>query len=228
MTSPKPVDEWIASSATVKNIPAAVISVSGGGEVSPNTASRVAAIKKLVQKGYDVFYENMLIMPANVFVSLNDDLAAMLLRAVPGKTKKVASEMLSAKRVRKKPLIWDYLFACLGELEKKHSRSFAKRLKVNDSCTGCGWCRSNCPRGNITIEDSKPVWGKDCVNCFRCIYGCPAQAISTSGFAKKLVLKNGFDLLLLQQRTQHITEFPPVEQIAKGRLLKNLIKYLRD
>lgn len=228
MTSPKPVDEWIANTPAVDGIPAAVISVSGGGEVSPNTASRVSVINGLEQKGYNVRYESMLIMPANVFVSLDDDLAAMLLLAVPGKTEKVVSEMLSAKRIRTKPLFFDRFLAQIGAIEKKHSGSFAKKLKANDSCSGCCRCKINCPRSNITIVDGKPAWGKDCINCFRCLYGCPVKVITVSGFARKLTLKNGFDLSSLQQRTQHITEFPPVEQLTKSFMLRNLRKYLKE
>ncbi len=228
MTSPKPVDEWIDCSAAVDDLPAAVISVSGGGEIPPNTASRIAVIKKLEHKGYDVYYESMFIMPANVFVSLKDDLAAMILRILPSKTEKAVSDMLSAKRMRAKPFFLDRIFAKLGALEKRSGGSFAKNLKVTDGCTGCSWCKNNCPRNNITIIDGKPVWGGDCVNCFRCIYGCPHKAISVSGFAEKLILKNGFDLQALQERTQYMIELPPVEQVAKGYLFKGIRKYLND
>lgn len=49
---------------------------------------------------------------------------------------------------------------------------------VSDSnCNGCGICRQVCPKNNITLKDSKPSWGKDCVYCFACLQWCPKQAI---------------------------------------------------
>jgi flavodoxin len=45
--APKPVDEWLKKIKPVQGRPAVVISVSGGGDVSPNTACRVKTIRSL-------------------------------------------------------------------------------------------------------------------------------------------------------------------------------------
>lgn len=45
------------------------------------------------------------------------------------------------------------------------------------ACTGCGQCARLCPTNNITIQNSKPVWGGDCTHCMACICRCPAEAI---------------------------------------------------
>jgi flavodoxin len=98
--APKPVDEWIARSPEVNGRPAAVISVSGGGEARPNIACRADVIKQLEAKGYDVFYESMIVMPTNVFKPYDDTLSAMLLRVLPHKSEMIVSDMLSGNRNR--------------------------------------------------------------------------------------------------------------------------------
>jgi hypothetical protein len=101
--APAPVFEWIGRAPGGNGAPAAVFSVSGGGEVPPNTACRRKAIRQLGKKGYDVRYENMFVMPGNVFFSYGDVLSAMLLRAVPQKTEEAVSGLLSGERERTRP-----------------------------------------------------------------------------------------------------------------------------
>ncbi|MGN0484972.1 MAG: EFR1 family ferrodoxin [Lachnospiraceae bacterium] len=53
----------------------------------------------------------------------------------------------------------------------------AKGFHVTDQCTGCGKCEERCPLNNVTLQNGKPVWGRDCTHCMACIAGCPAEAI---------------------------------------------------
>ncbi len=53
--APDAVYKWIDGLDTVKHISAAVISVSGAGDVCPNTACRVSSIKRLTKKA-TMFY----------------------------------------------------------------------------------------------------------------------------------------------------------------------------
>ena len=48
---------------------------------------------------------------------------------------------------------------------------------ANDRCVGCGKCAALCPLGNITLKDSRPVWGDNCTHCMSCINLCPKDAI---------------------------------------------------
>ena len=50
-------------------------------------------------------------------------------------------------------------------------------FRADDRCNGCGQCARNCPAGTITIADGRPVWGKECYQCLRCLNECPQQAI---------------------------------------------------
>lgn len=53
----------------------------------------------------------------------------------------------------------------------------AKGFRVTESCTGCGKCNRVCPLNNISMENGKPLWGKQCTHCMACIARCPEEAI---------------------------------------------------
>lgn len=53
----------------------------------------------------------------------------------------------------------------------------AARKKATGECTGCGICSRICPTENISIVERKPVFGKDCAECFGCIHWCPEGAV---------------------------------------------------
>lgn len=226
--APKPIDEWINRASAGNGRPAAVISVSGGGEVMPNTACRVDVIKRLEKKGYSVCYESMFVMPSNIFISYGDELSALILRVIPHKTERIVSDILSGNRNRIKPLFIDRLNSKSGIIEKKlFGKIFGKSLKTNDQCVGCAWCANKCPRGNITMLDRKPVFGNKCVICLCCVYGCPKKAI-VPGIGKSSVIKEGYNLKEVESRTNQQTDFPPVTHIAKGFLFKGVRKYLDE
>lgn len=48
----------------------------------------------------------------------------------------------------------------------------------NEKCTGCGTCLKICSQNNIEIENNKPLWHDNCVNCFACLNWCPNGAIN--------------------------------------------------
>lgn len=53
-----------------------------------------------------------------------------------------------------------------------------RRWRVDaGSCIGCGKCAAECPERNIKMDDGKPAWGNDCVQCLACYHNCPARAI---------------------------------------------------
>jgi ferredoxin/flavodoxin len=221
--APEPVYDWIKEQPQVRGLPAAVISVSGGGEVWPNTASRASCIKALEDKGYDVSYERMLIMPCNVFVETEDHLAIQLLRCLPLKAEHCAAEILGGIRCRKRPAISARIVSAIFKLEKKGARWFAKRLTVSEACISCGWCTNSCPRRNISMDNGKPVFGGQCVACLRCYYGCPKSAIQTGAF-RFLVIKKGYSLDKLEERMNGI-EPEPAEKLAIG-IFASLRDYL--
>ena len=77
----------------------------------------------------------------------------------------------------------------LFELESKGlSSGNAKRTEkftVSEACVSCGTCASICPRGNIRLEDGKPVFGKNCIGCLSCLQFCPKEAINVGKITEK-------------------------------------------
>ncbi len=223
--APDPVYYWIQKVQGMGK-KAVVISVSGGGEMWPNTGCRNNCILAMERKGFEVIYEKMLIMPCNWVLSISDDLAFRLLKILPQKINRILDETFSGQKRRnnyKKGLF----AARLTKGEKSGSYKFAKKIKINENCTGCGWCASNCPVKNINIKDGKPHFEEKCIICFRCIYGCPRKAMESKNF---MVLKKGFDIKAVERRMEG-KEPMPVEKCIKGvnRLFFKAVKdYLLD
>ncbi len=58
-------------------------------------------------------------------------------------------------------------------------------FRVSDACLHCGLCEKTCPTSNIRMEDGKPVWGNQCVQCLACIHHCPVRAIEYGKITEK-------------------------------------------
>lgn len=225
LDAPAPVYEWLEGIPEGKGLPCAVISVSGGGEMWPNTGCRVGCIECLENKGYSPFYERMLVMPSNIFISTKEQMAVRLLKILPLKVELSIDEILAGVRRRKKPFAAG-IFTAFSKLEKRKAQEFGRDLKAHDNCTGCGWCSGKCPRKNIKIVDGKPLFGDRCVLCLRCIYGCPVRAIYSRHYSPLLV-KKGYSLSQIEKRMSDI-EFLPLDKIKAGILYIAVKKYLKD
>lgn len=224
--APLPVYEWIESAAVINNKPAVVISVSGGGEISPNTACRSGCIKRLEKKGYEVIYESMLIMPSNWIVPTPDGISARLLKILPVKIDGILNDIFSGIRYRSRPIFIDKILSTVFELEKMGAKTFGRKIRSNSNCTGCGWCERNCPRENIKLINGRPVFDSYCVMCLRCIYGCPYKALKP-GMLKFIHIKNGIVIQDIEKRMESIIP-QPVDESAKGYLWKGVREYLKD
>lgn len=224
--APQAVYKWIEKLNPVQGAAAAIISVSGGGEIFPNTACRLSSIKRLAKKGYHVFYETMLVMPSNIFVATEQALSLMLLQVLPDKVSLAADDILSGRDKRTAPLLADRLLSIMGELEKPGARLWGRGVKPLATCDGCGWCAENCPSGNIAMRDGKPRFSAKCHLCLQCIYGCHKKALSPM-ICKFFILKQGYDLHALLEKSP-LNEAADIKQLAAGRLWSGVKKYLLE
>lgn len=224
--APEPVYKWIDGLNAVNGIAAAVISVSGGGEVSPNTACRISSMKRLTAKGYRVVYEAMMVMPSNFVVATKKPLAAMLLRVLPNKVELAVHDILFGVPKKSTTIMIDRLFSIIGELEKPAARFWGRFIKVLAHCNGCGRCAQNCPAHNIAMVNGKPKFANRCHMCLKCIYGCRRKAL-TPGICKFFIIKEGYNLNCLSEKIP-FNATADVNELAKGYFWSGVKKYLLE
>ncbi len=220
--APEPVYHWI-NETPLDNTRIAVISVSGGGDAWPNTGCRERCCAALEEKGFSVVYDRMMCMPSNWVFPVSDHAAMWMIRAIPEKVNLILDDLLAgvARRSHQKMTAFR---SWIGNLEKQNTAMFPQEITITSACTGCGLCARGCPVNNISMNGRHPIFGHDCIMCFRCIYGCPAHAMTTGNF---MVLKNGFDLDALEKRMQD-ADLEPVEKCCPGLLFKGVRDYLLD
>lgn len=220
------VEKWVKSLPETQNTYAAIISVSGGGEVSPNTACRVQCKRFLKKKGYNLIYEKMLVMPSNFAIQAEQDLNSSLIAIMPQRVKQIISDILSGKKNISHPKLQDRLFATIGKAEHLGAKFWGRSIHSSKDCNKCGLCIRNCPKKNIQMKNGKPKFGFRCMWCLKCIYSCPQKALSPR-ILKFTVLKNGFDLEKLSEmsyQNRNEKEY----QSHRSALWQGVIDYLNN
>ncbi|TCL56862.1 hypothetical protein EDD76_11034 [Kineothrix alysoides] len=220
------VEDWVKRLPDAQNTYAAIISVSGGGEISPNTACRTLCKRILIRKGYHFVYENMLVMPSNFASHAGAQLNKQLIDSLPKKAAQMIDDILSGKKNNTHPKFQDRLFASIGKAEHLGAKFFGAFIRTSSHCNQCGLCIKSCPKRNIRMKEGKPAFGFHCMLCLRCIYACPQKALSP-GILKFFVLKEGFDLKAMSKapdpgKDQNVQEYSAAEQL----LWKGVLDYL--
>ncbi len=181
--------------------------------------------KYLSKKGYKVFHENLIVMPANVMFKYNDSLIKQLYEVAVKKVKRRTKEILLGKTNLQKNSLWlkigTYLF---NKAESSGASYFGKYLITTDSCNLCGKCIRECPTGNISISNEKIIFGNKCTFCMRCVYICPEKAISNK-YMNLFVIKEGFNI-------QNVIDDPEIKgnfitHKTKG-YFKHFYKYISE
>lgn len=100
------------------------------------------------------------------------------------KARQIADAVLAGTRSKKQPPR-----RAVNALESSAwpvlSKQKAKKFAVSDACIGCGQCARLCPKGNIQMQNGKPVIGTDCIQCLSCLQYCSKGAISIGSVTDK-------------------------------------------
>lgn len=218
------VESWVRELPETNRTLAAVLSVSGGGEISPNTACRVRCKHLLKRKGYQVIYEEMLVMPSNFTIQATQNINLQLIKVMPDKVKQIISNLQSGTNRLTQPKFQDRFFAAIGKTEHLGARIFGAMIHASINCNHCGICSRGCPRMNIRLKNGIPKFGFRCVFCLRCIYSCPQKALSPR-ILKFTILKNGFNM---NQLNELANQYPGLTEQDSHRnvLWQGVIDYI--
>ena len=222
-------ETWVSNlpSDTNANTSAAIISVSGGGETSPNTACRAKCKRILSRKGYNMVYEKMIVMPSNFAIQAEQSINYALLNVMPAKVKYIIQDILAGRKRVTTPKIQDRIFAVLGKAEQFGARMFGAFIRASQRCTKCGLCISNCPQNNIRMANGLPRFGYNCILCLKCIYSCPNKALSPQ-LMKSSILKGGFNLEKMSERAKMESNGVTEYDRYKNVLWQGVIEYLHE
>lgn len=225
------MEKWVSHMSEVSGTYAAVISVSGGGEVSPNTACRLKTKRLLKKKGYELIYEEMLVMPSNFTVHADEQMNLDIIRALPRKAERIARDILAGKRRIKSPKVLDRFLAPLGMGEHVGAKVFGSCMHATDACNQCGLCVRGCPVGNIRLNDApgkngRPKYGFRCIWCMKCIYNCPQKAL-VPGMGKFVVLKQGFPIRKMVEEAKRSPE-ESGRAYTPNILFQGVVDYLKE
>lgn len=149
-----------------------------GGVAPINYNASKPMIKKLKNKGYDVFHERVFSLGSNWVVRFSDDAMHQLYEATKKKAGIMCQEVIQGKqRILKTTLMLKLKMGLIRTLAYPILQLVGKDYTVNTSCTHCGHCIKNCPSDNIYEKKGKIKFKASCNSCMRCYYNCPKNAI---------------------------------------------------
>lgn len=223
--APEPVLKFVKDMPKVAYRRAFVFKTSGEG-LHINDCSSQKLIKILKRKGYDVTLERHYVMPYNIIYRHSDEMAKQMWIYAQAFAKFSCGELEKFKRMKVKQPVYKTFYApALRWIEQHFSHLHGPLFKVDaNKCIDCGRCVSVCPENNIRVVDGKYKFGRGCVLCMGCSFGCPNNAIKIGVF--KFWKVNGSYRLEELAKDKDVA-FPLVPDRAKGiyRLYK---KYYRE
>ena len=152
-----------------------------GEPLKLNDASGITPRRILSKRGYNILGEFSYVMPYNIIFRHSDGMAARMWKSAVNRIELNAAQIAEGakNKLRINPLKRAVSFTL--KIEHAAMPIIGRRFKAdNNKCSGCGVCTSLCPNGNIRIIDGRPKFGKSCVGCMACAFGCPKDAIKTS------------------------------------------------
>jgi len=166
------------------------------GDPFLNGGSTKMLRNQLERKGYNVFNENLSIMPTNVLLQFKDNLNKQLYQFAQINMKNFAEDIMKRKvSLQRNNIILTLVSKLFSFMETIGARWLGKRMNVSDSCIKCFKCAKNCPTGNIILVDNTNTitFDSSCNLCMRCIYECPTNAIHFKYF-RFFEIKQGYNI----------------------------------
>ncbi len=191
-----------------------------------NNAASIQLIEHLTEKGYHVFYDSLIAMPSNFFISYRPSLIKQLLNRAEQRVAEIAQDIINMKS--KQLVVKPWLKALTQKIhfyeEKYGAPTFGKGFQISEACNLCGLCVEKCPAQNITVESGQLDFEDRCEMCMRCLYNCPQRAISNR--YKFVVLKDGYSINEIK-RIRHDDQISGDYVTSKTRgYFKHFGKYL--
>ncbi|MFZ4396793.1 MAG: EFR1 family ferrodoxin [Kiritimatiellia bacterium] len=159
-----------------------------------NNAASASVSHRLAKKGYAVFHESLIPMPANIAIKYPDSLMKLLCTKAEAEARRLAQEIVEGRSHRfGENAIVRLMARGLNAFEHCGVCLFGKDLTVSSECARCDTCVQECPTRNISKARGKIRFGWKCMACFRCVYACPRRAIMPQ-LERFIVLKDGYDI----------------------------------
>jgi len=155
---------------------------------------------QLERKGFDVFNENLSIMPTNIFLQFNDNLNKQLYQLAQIRIKKLAQDIIKRTvSLQKNNSFITIISKIFSFMETTGARWLGKKMTISESCIKCFTCVRNCPTGNILLVNVADInediikFDSSCNLCMKCIYECPTNAIHFKYF-RFFEIKQGYNI----------------------------------
>ncbi|BCS82028.1 EFR1 family ferrodoxin [Anaerocellum diazotrophicum] len=172
-------------------------------------------IKRILKrKGYEVIYEKVICMPANILLKYDDSIIKRLYDSAVERVKIMTKDILgNTVKVRNDhfiPYLFRWLLILLVRLAIK---TVPLDFIVGKACNECMKCIRICPRKNIYFK-RKIKHGLKCEACYRCVYGCPQRAIKGRLY-NIAIHKEGYDIEGIFEKCKDIDTKKPLKGIYK-------------
>ncbi len=164
------------------------------GDPMCNGGATAMVRKRLKNKGFRVFHEDLIVMPTNVLMKYDDELMKQLYNAAIRKVKRICDEILREKvKLQKNSIILKTITYLFSKMETMGASYLGKFFSILDSCNLCEKCVRNCPTQNIYREEDDIKFKNKCTFCLRCIYTCPKNSITLLYF-NFFLIKGGYNI----------------------------------